>query len=295
MRFQLVNESTVITATQAKAIVAALKLQAPQVAKAWQRYEWTITYQASIDNVPADAIPVVILDDADQANALAYHDTDPHGRPYCKVFARTIMKAGGSVLTGSLSVSAATSHEVIECFCDPPALFWSQDSQGQLIALEACDPVQDIAYELNGVAVSDFCLPAYFSPLSPGPYSHCDSISNPAPGLTKGGYAIVETGSNERQVYGRIPPWKSATSRSHQRLETPLPDTIDYPEAPLLAKLNQYRKAITVFITGNIGWAYAVVASPSAAITASEWLALAVVNATALGVYAVPNASTPSG
>jgi len=292
MRFQLVNESTVVTTTQAKAIVAALKLQAPQVGKAWQRYEWTITYQTSIDKVAPDAIPVVILDDADQADALAYHDVDPHGRPYCRVFAKTILNAGGTILTGSLSVSAATSHEVIEAFCDPPALFWSEKGGGGLIALEACDPCQDIAYELNGVAVSDFCLPAFFSPLSPGPYTFRDSIGNPG-GLSKGGYLIVAIKDNERQVYGRIPPWKSARSRSHQRLEAPLPDTIDYPEAPVLAKLNQYRKALTVFVTGNIGWAATVIASPAAHVTASEWLALAIVNATALGVYAVPNASTP--
>lgn len=51
----------------------------------------------------------------------------------------------------------------------------------------------------------------------------------------------------------------------------------------------KYRKTITALVTGNIGWAAVVIASPPAAVTASEWLALAVVEATALGVYAVSN------
>lgn len=53
--------------------------------------------------------------------------------------------------------------------------------------------------------------------------------------------------------------------------------------------LLRYQKAIAAIITGAIGWGFVVVASPSSAITASEWMALAVAGATALGVYGVPN------
>lgn len=52
---------------------------------------------------------------------------------------------------------------------------------------------------------------------------------------------------------------------------------------------SKYRKTLTAVVTGNIGWAAVVIASPSAPVTASEWLALAVVEATALGVYSVSN------
>lgn len=57
-----------------------------------------------------------------------------------------------------------------------------------------------------------------------------------------------------------------------------------------MLNLNQYRKTITALAVGNIGWAGVVIASKPSAITAAEWLALAVANATALGVYGVPNA-----
>ena len=51
-------------------------------------------------------------------------------------------------------------------------------------------------------------------------------------------------------------------------------------------------KTITAIVTGVIGWVGVVVASTPAPISDSEWLALAVVLATALGVYAVPNSPT---
>lgn len=53
--------------------------------------------------------------------------------------------------------------------------------------------------------------------------------------------------------------------------------------------MNAYRKTITAIVTGLIGWATVVIVSESVKITASEWIALATVLATAVGVYSVPN------
>lgn len=51
-----------------------------------------------------------------------------------------------------------------------------------------------------------------------------------------------------------------------------------------------YLKTVAAVVTGVIGWATLVVNSPSTAVTASEWIVLATVVATAVGVYVVPNA-----
>lgn len=60
-------------------------------------------------------------------------------------------------------------------------------------------------------------------------------------------------------------------------------------------KLSTVSKAIAALVTGVLGWAAVVVASPDAAITAPEWLALGVAVATAFGVYGMPNtASAPA-
>ena len=55
----------------------------------------------------------------------------------------------------------------------------------------------------------------------------------------------------------------------------------------------KYRKTIAALVTGVIGWATAVVQSGPSAVSATEWIMLAVAVATAAGVYAIPNAEAP--
>lgn len=56
-----------------------------------------------------------------------------------------------------------------------------------------------------------------------------------------------------------------------------------------MPKLSEIRKALTPLVVGLVGWATLVINSPSASITAAEWVALLVVVATGVGVYYVPN------
>ena len=56
-----------------------------------------------------------------------------------------------------------------------------------------------------------------------------------------------------------------------------------------LPNLPAYRKTIAAVITGVLGWAAVVITSEPTAIIASEWLMLATVTATAIGVYQTPN------
>lgn len=58
--------------------------------------------------------------------------------------------------------------------------------------------------------------------------------------------------------------------------------------------LSRYRKTITATITGLLGWAGVVITSSGAHISASEWLALATVLATAFGVFIVRNDPMPT-
>lgn len=54
-------------------------------------------------------------------------------------------------------------------------------------------------------------------------------------------------------------------------------------------QLSKYNKTIAALVTGLIGWASAVITSNATQVTASEWVMLATVIATALGVYQVKN------
>lgn len=58
--------------------------------------------------------------------------------------------------------------------------------------------------------------------------------------------------------------------------------------------LAPYRKTISALVTGAIGWATAVLASSSGGVTSTEWIMLATIVATALGVYGVPNTPPPN-
>lgn len=56
-----------------------------------------------------------------------------------------------------------------------------------------------------------------------------------------------------------------------------------------MPNLGKYAKTVTALVAGVIGWATLVVHSPSAAITAEEWIVGATYLATALGVFVAPN------
>lgn len=62
-----------------------------------------------------------------------------------------------------------------------------------------------------------------------------------------------------------------------------------------MKNLPAYRKTLSAIVTGVIGWATAVTVSAPARITAAEWIVLATVLATALGVFAAPNETGPRG
>jgi hypothetical protein len=61
-----------------------------------------------------------------------------------------------------------------------------------------------------------------------------------------------------------------------------------------MVNLGKYAKTITALVTGIIGWfAVVIAASPNSFhVTNSQWLGLAVVIATGLGVYGMPNTPT---
>ena len=52
-------------------------------------------------------------------------------------------------------------------------------------------------------------------------------------------------------------------------------------------------KTVAAILIGIVGWATAVVYSPSASITAAEWVSLATVILTAAGVYQIANQPKP--
>jgi hypothetical protein len=132
---------------------------------------------------------LVILDDADQAMAVGYHDLTAEGLPLGKVFARTDRESGHTW-------TVTASHELLEMLADPwmdRATVFSDGADFRVYAYEVCDACEDdgFGYQINGTRVSDFVLPEWFNPKSPlSKFDFCGHVTRPLQ-LLPGGYIGV--------------------------------------------------------------------------------------------------------
>ena len=205
------NQSTKVSdADVEKATLAVSKQLSRDVAPFWGLVP-ALEFVRKGGKPSPDSSPCVISDRPDVEGALGYHDEGRDGVSYIKVFCDPIFNSGGTALTGSLSVSAVLSHEVLELVGDGPANRWVDGPDGKDYAFELCDAVEDTFYQVDSVAVSNFLLPAFFDPQA-SPQSRLDFLgllSKPF-SLTPGGYQIVRTETGKvSQVWGDVfPSWK---------------------------------------------------------------------------------------
>lgn len=189
MHIYVVNESTILKDSEVQACLPAFQEQT------WQLRAWWNTAAASLffGKPSAEAWQIVIVDDADQAGALGYHDFTPGGRPISYVFAKTSRDYGYN-WTGVLS------HELVEMIADPYIQRCEQTGDRQFHALETADPVEaeQFGYTITKggatVFVSDFVLPAWFNPAATkGPFDYKRHCTAPLQVLD-GGYAYIWDG-----------------------------------------------------------------------------------------------------
>ncbi len=108
-----------------------------------------------------DAV-LYLLDQADVDDAEGYHDKNFNGIPYGFVFLQV-----ASELNEAWTVTF--SHEALELVADPEANLLVQGphptNSRHLVYywFEMCDAVQDEKYKIDGVEVSNFILPLYFT------------------------------------------------------------------------------------------------------------------------------------
>ena len=181
-------------------IVEALNLQSAHVAAGLGIAVANLV--AAPGAAPAGAVKAYFLPNADVAGALGYHDVDPQGDPYIRVFTETVLAAGGTALSGAVSISVCASHEMCEAVYDPSCTGTATDAKGQVWALETADPVESLFYPVTCadgtvVDVSDFVLPAFFDPAGVGPFDHLGHLTEPFT-IATGGYAVI----NNNQVLG---------------------------------------------------------------------------------------------
>jgi hypothetical protein len=215
---RIVNESSHHSARVDAAVDAmrkAVAIQLRDVAAVWGEYVYSVVADAG-----GNGFKVVLLDDADAADALGYHDLDRRGFPYARVFIGPILDNGGAWLRGANSVSATLSHEACELVGDPTANHWVENSRGSLVAVELCDPVESCSYpiKLNDgrrVSVSDFVYPDWFNPYVPAgtQVDHMGVLRKPFE-VARDGYVIHHTSAGARNIWGRsYPRWRKEAKR----------------------------------------------------------------------------------
>jgi hypothetical protein len=175
---------------------------------------WGITTTLFIVNGVTDDYPVLLLiDDADTANALGYHETTPNGYPIGKVFVRTTQQSGEIV-------SVTFSHELLELLADPDIQQVARNPQnGYVYALEVCDAVQSTNYDIDGVKVSNFQYPGYFSTSTPAG-TQIDYLRRLRAPFTidQGGYMPVKLpGRGWTQIFGSKKDAEEYVPEAHNR------------------------------------------------------------------------------
>jgi hypothetical protein len=198
-----------------KTVCAALARQLREhVQPAYRIVASPVNWYTDPKQVPAKAWPIYLLDTPDVADALGYHDVDPQGKPYGRVFVKPTKQAGAPL-------SSVLSHEVVEALVDPDANLWSDAPTGVSVAFEACDPVEDSGYQIDGVDVSNFVTRAWFDVANrSGPYDYLHHLSKPRT-LEKGGYQILMHDGKVTQQMGMFyPEWRLALKRSPQPSRT---------------------------------------------------------------------------
>lgn len=203
------------------------------VAPAWGGLPWGCQFLTDSKAAPPGAYRLWMLDHPDQANALGYHDVDPDGEPYAKVFVEPIVDNGGTDEQGANSVSVTASHEAVEVYGDPRCGGWEDHPSGGLVARELCDPVEGDAYSVQVgstcTSVSSFVFPAWFDRRvrveavgADGRYDMLAKLREPGT-ITAGGYMIRRDAGGAHAVFGReYPSWKHAlkahpAARPHRR------------------------------------------------------------------------------
>src|SRR5258708_3507974 len=173
-----------------------------QVAPAWDIVPPAMHFVHDSSLVPVGAYRLWVLDDPDTSGALGYHDVDPDGQPYGRVFCTPTLDDGGTILSGPNSISCTISHEAGETALDPDVTAWSQLPNGDLEAFELCDRVEAISYDHNGVALSDFLLPAAFRARDTDTqFDYMVQLTN-ARDIAPDGYRIIMSGGNVSQDFG---------------------------------------------------------------------------------------------
>lgn len=142
-------------------------------------------------------------------NALGEHHVTETGQPRLVVFPLLDARDG-------VSWTITASHEVLEALADPWLRRGAQDDAGTWWAVEVCDAVENDTYDIDGVRVSNFCLPAWGEPpprREGARYDYLGKCTKPWE-IRDGGYGQKY---NEAQGWTQVGAMRTARRTLHER------------------------------------------------------------------------------
>jgi len=154
--------------------------------------------KTSLPDMRGDGV-IYLWDAVDVEDALGYHETNLRGIPYGFVFTELSRELGENW-------TVTLSHEVLEMLGDPEANLLVQgphpNNAGKTVFhwFEMCDAVQSESYKIDGVEVSNFVLPLYFTE------NDEKGARNDFLGRTHGGKTLLSFGVNPGGYVGFFDP-----------------------------------------------------------------------------------------
>lgn len=170
MIISIVNRSKTISDEQIQTAVRAINRQIAEDFEPYWSFGATLRLEGAVGSrinkqtladLRGDAI-LYLSDKADVADALGYHDSNFRGIPYGFVFTELCAQ-----LKESWTVTL--SHEAMELLADSQSNLLVQGPHPETPErevfhwFEMCDAVQSQSYMIDGVEVSNFVLPLYFT------------------------------------------------------------------------------------------------------------------------------------
>lgn len=214
----VVNHSTQVSDAQVAAMAVACSKQIAQhVAPAHGLLPVPVTFLAkTAPPLRVQARVITVMDTLDDPQALGYHTEDGSEHIWGVAGTAEAMKQGAKALTGPYSISSIVSHEACEMFVDPYCGGWFDNGHGLLIAYEVGDPVENDAYLIDGVSVSNFVTGEWFnaSAAKGARFDYLGKLSRPFT-MSKGGYWVQSKAGRTSQKFGEdMPEWRRAAKRA---------------------------------------------------------------------------------
>jgi len=196
--------------TSVASAIAAVNRQITEDFEPW----WSMTAKLRLETPTTSGGPaperatdavIYVWDEVNLDRALGFHTRNNEGVPYGFVFAKLVQSLGQNW-------STILSHEALELIADPEANLLTVGPDPRrpgfdaLFYYEVCDAVQGDEYRIDGVPVSNFVTPLYFTQERESRANDHLGLGIESFGVRPGGYVpyVDLADGQDKQIFGSL-------------------------------------------------------------------------------------------